>query len=75
MEKFDTTGTQHDGAINQFLDTNRDDAFTLETSAIAASRVFAIPQNTESLEIARSNPSFQKMWGVFQKKTRYRKPP
>jgi len=67
MENFDTTSTQYDGAINEYLDINKNNQFNLETTAIAASRVFAIPQNSEALALAKKNPSIIKMWELFQK--------
>ena len=67
MENLDTNSTQYDGAINQYLDANKDNQFNLETSAIAASRVFSIPQNTDALVSAKKNPAFVKIWDVFQK--------
>lgn len=67
MENFDATTTQYDDTINQYIDANKDNQFNLETTAIAASRVFAIPQNTEAIVMAKKNPSIIKMWDVFQK--------
>jgi len=73
MENFDTTSTQYDGAINEYLDANKDNQFNLETTAIAASRVFAIPQNSEALALAKKNPSIIKMWKLFQKNNELQK--
>ncbi len=73
MENFDATSTQYDGVINEYLDTNKDNQFNLETTAIAASRVFAIPQNSEALSLARNNPSIIKMWDLFQKNNELQK--
>lgn len=67
MENLDTNSTQYDGAINKYLDANKDNQFNLETTAIAASRVFSIPQNTDALESAKKNPAIIKMWDMFQK--------
>lgn len=50
MENLDTNNTQYEGAINEYLDTNKDNQFKLETTAIAASRALAIPQKEESLQ-------------------------
>lgn len=65
--------TQYDGAINEYLDANQDNQFNLETTAIAASRVFSIPQKATALEMAKNNPAFIKMWDVFQKSTALQK--
>ena len=67
MKNFDTTGTKYDDAIIEYLDINKDNQFNLETTAIAASRVFSVPQNSESLELAKNNPAILKMWDIFQK--------
>lgn len=73
MEKFDTTDKQYEGVINEYLDANKDNQFNLETTAIAASRVFAIPQNTDSIESAKKNPAIVKMWDIFQKSNELQK--
>jgi len=73
MEKFDTTDTKYDGVVNEYLDANKDNQFNLETSAIAASRVFSIPQKEESLSLAKNNPAIVKMWNIFQKNNELQK--
>ncbi len=73
MENFDTTSNQYDGAINEYLDSNKDNQFNLETTAIAASRVFAISQSPEALVLAKKNPSIIKMWDLFQKNNELQK--
>jgi len=73
MENLENAGGQYDGAINQYLDANKDNQFNLETTAIAASRVFAIPQNDDALALAKNNPAIAKMWGIFQKSNELQK--
>jgi len=73
MEKFDTTNTKYDGVVNEYLDANKDNQFNLETTAIAASRVFSIPQKEESLQLAKNNPAIVKMWNIFQKNNELQK--
>jgi len=73
MENFDTTGTQYTDAIIEYLDVNKDNQFALETTAIAASRVFSVPQNSDSLEMAKNNPAILKMWDISQKNNEIQK--
>ncbi|MDI9570077.1 MAG: hypothetical protein QM278_04980 [Pseudomonadota bacterium] len=73
MENFDTTDGRFDGVINDYLDANEDNQFNLETTAIAASRVFSIPQNSDALALAQNNPALVKMWNIFQKNNELQK--
>jgi hypothetical protein len=73
MENFDTTDGRYDGVINDYLEANKDDQFNLETTAIAASRVFAVPQDSNALAMAQKNPALVKMWSVFQQSNELQK--
>ena len=73
MENFDMPDTKYDDVITEYLDANKENQFNLETASIAASRVFAVPQNSESLEMAKNNPAILKMWNIFQKNNEIQK--
>lgn len=73
MEYLENAGGRYDDVINEYLDTNKDNQFNLETTAIAASRVFAIPQNGDALALVKNNTAIAKMWDIFQKSNELQK--